>query len=399
MATQSPRQPTSYTVPCRCGTFHIVAVLHFGRVQMCGKCGSGYTVVWKRDPKTGRNGPLVITSAAKSRRLRTPKPAPPPESLFDLACSCGYRRKATAEEFRKGATCPGCANPMYVDRPSRAKQASDEKPTVPFIEKTRYGSSPSIPKVKVEPAPVPRPKLTARPPSGDLPRVASSETKRTMSGKILVICSYCGGRLLVEADRKGAQLQCMGCDKPLTVWAPPATATPPAFAAPKAPPLPARPPVPEGLWDAQPTPRPQRPPPRHLPVAFLDGPTLDCPCGEVMDVRGASPGSVYTCQACARQVTMDKRRHPQTLTTVMMPIFSEPPPEPEPEPTVKLEPDALEILCECGEALIISKRDVGHPVQCPGCSVLLEIQQTPAGLKVTPIGRIDEQNWSLQDFS
>ena len=96
---------------------------------------------------------------------------------------------------------------------------------------------------------------------------------------------------------------------------------------------------------------------------------------------------------------MEKRRHPQTLTTVMLPIFTEPPPEPEPEPTVKPEPGSLEILCECGEALLVSLRDVGHPVQCPGCSLLFEIQPTPqGGLKVKPIGRIDEQDWSLQDF-
>ncbi|HEX7896712.1 MAG TPA: hypothetical protein VF950_03075 [Planctomycetota bacterium] len=392
MASQAPRPPSSVTVPCRCGAYHIVPVAQFGRVQMCGKCGSGYSVVWKKDPKSGKNTPLVVASA-KSRRLRTPKPSTvPPESMIDMACGCGYRRKATPEEFRKAINCPGCANPMYVDRPSRAKQAADEKPFVPYVEKTRYGGTSRI--AKVESGPVPRPKLTTRPPSGDLPKVAASETKRTMSGKILVICKFCGSRLLVQAERKGDKVKCMSCDRELTVWAPPTGATPPAFAAPGSTP----PPIPASHFE---DPAARTPPPLRAPTpsAFLTGPTLDCPCGTVMDVRGASPGSVHACPSCGRQVTMEKRRHPQTLTTVMMPIFSEPPPEPEPEPTVSLEPGALEILCACGEALIVSLRDVGHPVQCPGCSLLLEIQQAPGGLKVKPIGRIDEQNWSLQDFS
>ncbi len=383
MATQSPRPPSSVTVPCRCGAFHIVPVSHFGRAQTCKKCGSGYSVVWKKDPKSGKNAPLVVAAAARSRRGKGTPPLP----LIDLACSCGYRRKATPEEFRKGLSCPGCANPMYVDQAPRPEKPLGPPP-VPFVEKTRYGSSPTMPRVKVEPGPVTRSKLSARPPSGDLPRVPS-ETKRMTAGKILVICSHCGSRLLVATEDKGKKLRCSGCGKPMTVWAPPTGATPPAFRSPAAPPEKGG----SGFFDA-PGATPRVPPP-----AFLDGPTLECPCGAVMDVRGASPGSVHTCPKCARQVTMEKRRHPQTLTTVMLPIFTEPPPEPEPEPTVKPEPGSLEILCECGEALLVSLRDVGHPVQCPGCSLLFEIQPTPqGGLKVKPIGRIDEQDWSLQDF-
>ena len=380
MATQSPHQPSSVTVPCRCGAFHIISISQFGRPQTCKKCGSGYSVVWKKDSRTGKNAPLVV-AAAKARRAKAAAKGSP-ESLIDLACSCGYRRKATPEEFRKGLTCPGCANPMYVDRAPRPP-APLGPPPVPYVEKTRYGSSPLIPKVKVEPSPTSRTKITARPPSGDLPKI--SETKRMMSGKILVICSFCGARLLVGAEHQGKKVTCMGCDKPIPVWGPPSAATPPAFRSPASP-------TPSGgtrLFEA----KPGMPPP-----AFLDGPTLECPCGAVMDVRGASPGSVHTCPTCRRQVTMEKRRHPQTLTTVMLPIFSEPLPEPEPEPTVSLEPGTLEILCECGAPLLVSQRDVGHPVQCPGCSLLFEIQQHPSGLKVKPIGRIDEQDWSLQDF-
>lgn len=363
-----PQRPSTYTVPCRCGTYHIVAVSAFGRPQTCKKCKSAYTVLWKRDPRNGAQTPIVAMSARKT--LRPAKPAPNPASLIDVACSCGYRRKATADELRRIPTCPGCGNPMYVDRPARAK--APPAPMVPLRETSRYGLPP-----KASPTPPPLPPR-ATPPPTPVP-TPSGATRRI--AKIMLTCPMCGDRQMVQEEPGGRKVKCLRCDHGLTVplKAPPVEAA--VFEAP--------PPEPEPI----PTPPAGSPKP---PAVYVDGPTLACPCGADLDVRGASPGSVFTCGACGRTATMTKSRHPQSLMTVMKPVFAAPPEE---TLDVSHEPGALEILCECGEALLVSLRDVGHPVQCPGCSMLLEIQKSPSGLSVKPLGKIDEQSWSLTDFS
>jgi hypothetical protein len=395
----SPRQPSSVTVPCRCGAFHIISVMHFGRLQTCKKCGSGYSVVWKRDPKSNKPVPLVVASAKPRKSSR---PATPPESMIEMACGCGYKRKITPEELRKGPSCPGCGKPMYVDRPARPKKPPE--PLRPYIEPPRFAKAPTLPPRSTPPpfkAPTPpafeaptRPPSSGsypKPPSsGSYPKPpssgsipvprASGETRVTQSGKILVICSLCGDRLLVSADRQGGQVKCMRCETVLTVGAAPAAPAPP-------------PPVEEEAvfapFDSE---MPEADPAASRPVPeFLDGPTLGCPCGAELDVRGASPGSEFNCEACGRRVTMQKARHPQTLSTIMKPIFA--------EPEIVIDTDASDVICACGEALLVSSQDLGHPLQCPGCSVLLEVQRTAGGLQVKPIGRIDEQDWSLQDFS
>lgn len=396
MAGHSPRRPSTYTVPCRCGTRHIVPVSAFGRVQTCKKCRSGYMVVWRKDAKTGAQVPMVVS--ARPRVLRAPKPAPQ-GPLIDLSCNCGYKRKATSDEFRRGPTCPGCGNPMYVDGPVRNRKTS-EIPLIPFAEKSRYGlpvktMPPAIAKQATPPLgvpikPTPRAFLspaaaggTATPSPFRAPVVG--QTRSTLSGKILLTCPMCGDRQIVSPAAAERQVTCLRCESLMTVLGAPAPAPPPT------PPPVVETPEPEPIVEDAPPRRDLRPAP-----AFVTGPSLDCPCGESIDVRGASPGSVFRCKHCFRDVTMEKSRHPQTLQTLLKPIFGEEPAEPPLD--VSLEPGAVEVLCECGEAIIVSLRDVGHPVQCPGCSMLLEVQKAPGGLKVTPIGRIDEQNWSINDF-
>jgi hypothetical protein len=421
--------------------------MHFGRLQTCKTCGRGYSVVWKRDPKTDKPVPLVVASA----KPRSAKPQLPPESMIDLACNCGYRRKAAPEEARKTPTCPGCGKPMYVDRPPSPKKPLEK--LTPYVEGPRFAKAPALPPRSTPPPfPAPRPPSSGayekvpssssnlkpppvtpevRPPSsGAYAKVPSSssnlkvppaappvrppssgayekvppaavpkvsgETRITKSGKIQVICTYCGDRLLVNADRQGGQVKCMACETVMAVpgpshadWSstariPRAEEAPP----PPPPPEPAPEPPPEetAFFEASEEPAGPRPVPE-----FIDGPTLGCPCGADLDVRGASPGSVFNCEACGRQVTMRKARHPQTLSTIMKPIFT--------EPEIVVDADTSDVICACGEALLVSSQDLGHPLQCPGCSVLLEVQRTPSGLQVKPIGRVDGQDWSLQDFS
>jgi hypothetical protein len=130
---------------------------------------------------------------------------------------------------------------------------------------------------------------------------------------------------------------------------------------------------------------------------------------------------------------LQKARDPQTLLTVIRPVFvprAEPPaPEPEPPPAVEettsflAEPaesaaapgdDASfpaaapgptqELFCRCGQEIVVGAADAGHPVQCPSCSVILEVQQArdpqsgAAVLRVEVLGTLD-QEWKLEDFA
>ncbi len=380
MAGQTPRRPSSYTVPCRCGAYHIVQVSAFGQPQLCGKCRSGFTVVWKKDPKSGAQVPYVI--AAARRTLRPPKPGPSPESLIQITCNCGYKRKVPADQVTKLPTCPGCGNPMYLDRPARQKPTGPLLPPKPFIEVTRYAPAyrPSSP-------PPPKPAAPSKP-----PRTTSKPASTARMAVLL--CSVCGDRLLAP-DVKPARLpKCLRCDGPMVLQPPPSRMEQAAF---EATPEPSAPPPTKRLPRSA-APAPSSPPPsKRLPRSAAPGASLLCPCGESVDMRGAGPDSVLTCPSCGRNIRMQKSRHPQTLQTLLKPIFDEV--APEPEPTVAREPGSLEILCECGEGLVVSLRDVGHPVQCPGCSMLLQVENTTSGLKVNPMGRIDEQTWSWQDFA
>lgn len=405
-----PRPPSSVTVPCRCGAYHIVETASFGRQRTCHKCGRGYSVIWKRDAKSGKNAPLVV-AAAKPRRALAAAPAPPPESLIDLACNCGYTRKATRDEFRRGTpTCPGCGNPMYQDRTrSGPPPATFTTPTntklvrPPSSSYARPPSSssnqavkppssstnriPTIVRPTTQPIPVverPPSGSHARPPSGSYVKPPSSsanpvprmtgETRMTKSGKILVICKICGDRVLVNSDQQGGEIQCIRCDAMIQI---PAAKQPP--------PPPPPPPADEPVFNPNTASATQ-----SIPV-LSDGTTLECPCGEKLDIRGASPGSRFTCASCGRRVKFEKSRDPQTLCTIMKPVFK--------EPDVVVDRNNQDVICACGEALLVSLTDVGQTLQCPSCSMLMEVEQDGPGFKVKSLGRIDEQNWSMNDFS
>ncbi len=375
MAGQTPRRPSTYTVPCRCGTYHIVQVSAFGRAQTCNRCRSGFTVVWKKNPKTGVQAPYVIAAARRTSN----KAAPSPESLIQITCNCGYRRKVTADQVGKLPTCPGCGQPMYLDRPPRQKSTGPLLPPKPFIEVTRYA-----PPARPSSPPPPKPARSA-------PKSPASAPKTASARMAVMACTVCGERLLVHDTKQGRLPACLRCDGPMEIQAAPPRMEAAAFERDPDPPPTKR--IPKSA-----APEPSSPPPsKRLPRSAAPGASLVCPCGESIDMRGARPDSVFTCPACGRNARMQRSKHPQTLQTLLKPVFDAE--APEPEPTVAAEPGSLEILCECGEALVVSQRDVGHPVQCPGCSMLVQVESTPGGLKVKPMGKIDEQTWSWQDFS
>jgi hypothetical protein len=69
-----------------------------------------------------------------------------------------------------------------------------------------------------------------------------------------------------------------------------------------------------------------------------------------------------------------------------------------------VEADAQVAICECGAEILVSPRDVGHTIQCPACSDVMTVEQTPDPrtrmpvLGVRSLGSMDDPNWKIEDF-
>ena len=63
------------------------------------------------------------------------------------------------------------------------------------------------------------------------------------------------------------------------------------------------------------------------------------------------------------------------------------------------------VFCPCGEALTVGSEDIGRNIQCPTCFTLIAVDQIRDGssgnyvLRVRAIGKMDQDTWSLNDFS
>jgi hypothetical protein len=64
-----------------------------------------------------------------------------------------------------------------------------------------------------------------------------------------------------------------------------------------------------------------------------------------------------------------------------------------------------EVFCPCGEALTVGTDDAGKNIQCPTCFTLMAVERIRDGnggnyvLRVRAIGKMDQDTWSLSDFS
>ena len=152
-------------------------------------------------------------------------------------------------------------------------------------------------------------------------------------------------------------------------------------------------------------------------------PGLTCDCGQTLEIVRALEGKEYACPACGRAVKMEKAHNPHTGHTVIRPRFGPvtPPPRSEPKPPAeesvvefveeeepRVAPQSSsvqEVFCPCGEALLVASEDVGKNIQCPTCFTLMSVDllRDPntgaSGLRVRAIGKMDQDTWSLSDFS
>jgi hypothetical protein len=327
----------------------------FGRPVVCKKCGGSYTIGWGKDPK-GRPAPIAVGLARKSAT-----------ATLQVSCSCGYRRAVTAAEAAGHNRCPGCGRSMIVVKPPPAKGPDGKVVSLPPPPDQTGGSEPRL--VRIDP------------------------------GTQTVDC-VCGERILVRAESIGQTLTCKGCSRRIKV---------------------------ELRGKSSST----------YPRVFLGGqhptppPGLTCECGQFLEIAKALDAKGTVCTKCGRTITMEKVRSPQTKHTIVRPRFSRsapiqpassptPPSEralqlppvefteevvaPSPAPA-RPEVGTQAVFCPCGEALMVGAESIGRNVQCPTCLTLIAVDQVRDGnsgnyvLRVRAIGKMDNDTWSLNDFS
>ncbi len=112
---------------------------------------------------------------------------------------------------------------------------------------------------------------------------------------------------------------------------------------------------------------------------------------------------------------MEEARDPKTQALTLGAVVTEGPPAPAapvafeevPGPSdpgseemlAAIPADAQSAFCECGAELLVSRADAGRTVQCPACSLVMEVQdQGSEGLRLRGLGRMEDGTWSLDDF-
>ena len=385
---------TLYHINCACGAVVSMDARSFGRPTVCRKCGGSFTVGWSKDAGTGRAAPVAVSLA---RKRNTP---------LVLVCTCGYRRAVTAEEAAGFNRCPGCGRSMIVEKTPVARSAA------PLPLAGRAITPPPLPAAPLAPPSEPR--------VIEIPEGAQA------------FSCLCGERLLIRSQMSGLVIDCPACDQKLR---PIFKGTP--RSSPKVPP-------PMGLLAGSRNPTP--------PPGTYTKPELTCECGQSLEIIKAFDANGTVCSACGRTITMEKVRAPQSKHTVIRPRFSQttgqpaaPPAAPAapadpagifelqqaefqleapapaaaaPAPTSAPPPPAppstharppvssyQEVFCPCGEALTVSTEEVGRNMQCPTCLTLMAVDQLrdPRSgnyvIRVRAIGKMDQDTWSLSDFS
>lgn len=390
-------QRTLYSISCSCGATTSMDARAFGRPTVCKKCGGSFTVGWGTDPKTRKTAPIAVTLARKRG------------GPLQVSCSCGYRRSVTAAEAATHNRCPGCGKSMIVEKPPTGKVRDSDRVV-------KLSSASPSRRTEAPPPRAPAPASVAAPPQLI---VIGPETN--------AFNCPCGERLLVRTHTVGNVTECPSCARKLRVEInrnarKGSSTTLPAVSLP-------------GSQTPTPPPGGKSPTP---PPAFTKA-ELSCECGQSLEIVKAFDAHGTVCPACGRTITMEKIRRPESKHTVIRPRFGPkagPAPEAPPPPAAPKIPVApasepggmfemptaefveedvpaagsptdsyQEVFCPCGEALTVGTEDVGKNMQCPTCLTLMAVDQlrdpkTGSGvLRVRAIGKMDQDTWSLSDFS
>ncbi|HLY12122.1 MAG TPA: hypothetical protein VKW04_22665 [Planctomycetota bacterium] len=289
---------TLYTVTCPCGGWSTALdARSFGRPQVCRKCGTQFTVAWRKDPVTLRNAPVTVSLARK----RAPTP-------LRLSCTCGYKKAATPAEAARHNRCPGCGKVMIVEKPPAAKSRDSNR----II---KLSSTPqTLPPMPILPVP------SKETPETRLRRM-NPQTPTPTFDKPGLICECGRGIEVLKALEGGGEYTCPACGRSVrmekfrgsqskhTVIRPIFGPKTPPPVAPPAQPAPA--PETEAVFSEIPDERTDAPP---ADAASSSGSyqELFCPCGEALMIGMEDAGKNVQCPTCLTLISVEVLRDSRT---------------------------------------------------------------------------------------
>jgi DNA-directed RNA polymerase subunit M/transcription elongation factor TFIIS len=134
-----------------------------------------------------------------------------------------------------------------------------------------------------------------------------------------------------------------------------------------------------------------------------------CECGQTLVAKREHADKIVKCPACARSMSLEKIRDPQTLQTRFRP-------KPAPAGVPSKAPSAgQDFLCSCGESLRVTAENLGKQGQCPHCGALMKLEKSrdpqtqSTELRVRVVGQAEPppkpkpkrsgmEDWDLSDF-
>ena len=446
MAEKSQGRP-KYDVACGCGAKMTLVARAFGRPQRCESCEATLIVAWGRDTRTRQTIPVVVSQMEAVRVGITAKETP-----YSAICVCGYTRPLPAAQSLTPPKCPGCGKLMaigkYVAPPQKGmlRKGGKVKPAAPLLPLHLQAPVRTIikpgsrffdcvcgehllvradndkrpllcmacdrvhilevetPKAPSRPAPARDTKKKAAPATRskgapEAPPKSAPATRSKAAAELPAksppaapsrplglgeFACKCGEIHPPRTSRTGKMFECKKCGRKGHVEADtdPKTHLPnmrPVFTFEPAPGAPA--PAAAGELPAA-RPSPAAKAPMASPAAPAEG---------LVSFEELAPLSISPIPA-------------PPVPDVETAVFETSASSPGNDAPPAVEADAQIAICECGAEILVSPRDVGHTIQCPACSDVMTVEQTPDPrtrvpvLSIRSLGSMDDAGWKIEDF-
>lgn len=443
-----PEGRPKYEVACGCGAKMTLVARAFGRPQRCESCEATLIVAWGRDTRKGVTIPVIVSQQEAVRAGVTAKETP-----YSAICVCGYTRPIAAAQSMTPPKCPGCGKlmaigkyvppvqkgmmrkggklkpvapllPLHLQAPVKTRikpgsrffdcvcgehllvRADDDKRPVQCMacdrvhlleldappqapsrpSPARETKRKSAPATRSKAAPEVPPKVRSKaapevPPKSPPPSSPAAPSRPLGLGEFL--CK-CGEIHPPRTSRTGRNFECKKCGRKGHVEAD----TDPQTRLPKMRPVFTFEPAPGTFPPAAPQ---EVPAPRPAPAPKAPAVAPPPPEAGVVAFEELAPLSLSPLEAAPA---------PDLETAIFETSASSPGSDAPP----RVEADAQVAICECGAEILVSPRDVGHTIQCPACSDVMTVEQTPDPrtrmpvLGVRSLGSMDDPNWKIEDF-
>ncbi len=129
--------------------------------------------------------------------------------------------------------------------------------------------------------------------------------------------------------------------------------------------------------------------------------SLACRCGARLLVLPEHVGKEAQCPQCGLVMRLFSYHDPETRAVT---VTAEPAGGESREPAAGASIASQELLCQCGEHLLVQPEHLDKQVQCAACGTIMKLEKALDPLTSTPtiqarvVGKVDLDSWSLDDF-